>query len=520
MGHSGDVIESWASLQFQPMFTATAANVAFGYWSHDLGGHRPAATADISFDAELYLRWLQWGVFAPTLRAHMEHGKASEQPPRVEDAWRFAEPYASAMADALRLRARLVPYIYTAALQTYFTGVSIVHPLYFDYAADPIVYDYATQFLFGDDLLVAPILTPRDQTINLTNHSMYLPEGQWVEMGSLRCLSGRQTVTAGYTQSELGGAFVKAGSIIPMALEPTRLHDSSIVGSDSPDPDDGAAIDGRHPLLGGAQEIPRTLVWEAYIGNATTGNGLVMEDDASGNAYMDRNATTAAIATTTANYTVDASGQSFRFQIGGTVGSYAGMPSVRNYEVRLRGAWAPTSVTVTFGSTSTEIPAHANHLPRNSCGKLRCGGDHTAPAAAWWWDAQSMTAFARLDNTAVAAGATIHFTFNTTLHHVLLHSPHRTEALPIVTSRALAMKYAVDAEFWKGVLPSNALNRLAATADRMQINPNTAVTELAGLREQLQTVIQLHTKPAPRGKAGPLPTGGLQKVLTAWLSLL
>jgi hypothetical protein len=55
---------SWASLQFQPHFTATAANLNFGYWSHDLGGHRPGATGTVSYDQELYLRWLQWGVFA------------------------------------------------------------------------------------------------------------------------------------------------------------------------------------------------------------------------------------------------------------------------------------------------------------------------------------------------------------------------------------------------------------------------------------------------------------------------
>ena len=74
LGHSGDVIMSWGSLQFQPRFTATAANINFGYWSHDLGGHRPAATSDVSYDPELYTRWLQWGTFAPTLRTHMEHG--------------------------------------------------------------------------------------------------------------------------------------------------------------------------------------------------------------------------------------------------------------------------------------------------------------------------------------------------------------------------------------------------------------------------------------------------------------
>lgn len=74
LGHSGDVVESWGSLRYQPQFTATAANVNFGYWSHDLGGHRPASTNAVSKDPELYTRWLQLGTFLPTLRSHMNRG--------------------------------------------------------------------------------------------------------------------------------------------------------------------------------------------------------------------------------------------------------------------------------------------------------------------------------------------------------------------------------------------------------------------------------------------------------------
>lgn len=116
MGHSGDVIMSWESLQFQPRFTATAANLNFGYWSHDLGGHKPNPTNEsVSRDPELYLRWLQWGTFAPTLRTHMEHGKTRStatatggQSGRTENVWLYPEPFGPAMGDALRLRSRLV----------------------------------------------------------------------------------------------------------------------------------------------------------------------------------------------------------------------------------------------------------------------------------------------------------------------------------------------------------------------------------------------------------------------------
>ena len=85
-------------------------------------------------DSELYTRWLQLGTFLPTMRTHMVHGvhgskKKQGQPPRVENGWGHPEPFASAIEEAMRLRSRLVPYTYTAALEAFDSGVSIVHPL-------------------------------------------------------------------------------------------------------------------------------------------------------------------------------------------------------------------------------------------------------------------------------------------------------------------------------------------------------------------------------------------------------
>ena len=387
---------------------------------------------------------------------------------------------------------------------------------------DDAVYDpaFAAQFLFGDAILVAPIVTPRDRATNLTNHTAYLPSGRWVEMGSLRCLGGGQQVTTGYTLTEAGGAYVKEGAVLPMALEPSRLTD----GADPTETgdffaalgvEDAAAADGRHPLLGGAQEIPRTLVWEAFLGNASSGSGTVSEDATEGNSYMPATAGGAsAIAVTTANFTVGSAGDSLRFVVRGVKGSYRGMPERRNYEVRLRGAWAPTSVTVAAAGSGTpvNIPVAPGRRPRVACGKLLCGGGSTV--ASWWWDAQTMTAFARVDNVEVATGVSLDFAFGATLHHGLLHSADMRLALPTMLARVLAVKHAVDAELWLGTLPSLVLNRLAATADRIQIAPNTAESELRGLGAQLQAAVSMHT--AGGGKAG-LPTPELQAVMRAWL---
>ena len=416
----------------------------------------------------------------------------------------------------------------TAALSTYRSGVSLVHPIYFDHPLDDAVYApaFSAQFMFGDDILVAPIVTSREQTTNLTNHTAYLPAGRWVEMGSLRCFEGGQQVTTLYTLVEAGGAFVKEGAVLPMALEPSRLSDVADgaetfgdAGAFDVSEAEEAAADGRHPLLGGAQEIPRTLVWEAFIGNASSGGGTVTEDDARGNSYMTDSNHTPTIATTTANFTVAPAGDKLRFVVGGTRGSYAGMPQRRNYEIRLRGAWPPTGVvvtTVTAGARAdrTEIPVAPHRRPRRACGKLRCGGAAGAGAVAgWWWDARSMTAFARVDNIDVTNGVALEFTFGTTLHHRLLHSADMMLSLPMLTDRALSIKHAVDAESWLDTLPSLTLNRLAATADRIQISPETAESELRGFGAELQAAVAMHTT----GGKGGLPTAALQTVLAAWL---
>ncbi len=88
IGFSGDTVSVWDSLAFQPWFTATAANVGYAYWSHDIGGHMPGAV-----DPELYTRWVQFGAFQPILRTHTTKNPDSER--RI---WAYPEPYSSSAA--------------------------------------------------------------------------------------------------------------------------------------------------------------------------------------------------------------------------------------------------------------------------------------------------------------------------------------------------------------------------------------------------------------------------------------
>ena len=113
---------TWASLDFQPYFTATASNVGYGWWSHDVGGHFFGYKDD-----ELAVRWTQFGVFAPITRLH-----SSDSPFNTREPWRYGERARRVMTGFLRLRHRLVPYLYTMNRRAHVDGEPLVQPMYYD----------------------------------------------------------------------------------------------------------------------------------------------------------------------------------------------------------------------------------------------------------------------------------------------------------------------------------------------------------------------------------------------------
>ena len=138
IGFSGDTKSTWESLAFQPSFTASAANVAFGYWSHDIGGFFDRV------EPELYVRWVQLGSLSPVFRAH-----GFRDPLHERRFWLFDEAAFVAMRSALRLRAELVPHLYTAARAAYDGGPSPVRPLYHEWPGLQPAYDFGGEYLFG-----------------------------------------------------------------------------------------------------------------------------------------------------------------------------------------------------------------------------------------------------------------------------------------------------------------------------------------------------------------------------------
>ena len=126
----------------------------------------------------MYVRWVQYGALSPILRTH-----SNKDPSLVKEIWRYRDEYFDALYNAVRLRYQLVPYIYTMARETYETGVSLCRPMYYDYPEADEAYRYEGQYMFGNDILVAPV-TSSDKGTNVSEKDIWLPEGKWYEVVS------------------------------------------------------------------------------------------------------------------------------------------------------------------------------------------------------------------------------------------------------------------------------------------------------------------------------------------------
>lgn len=202
VGFSGDAYANFPTLAFQPYFTATAANVGYGYWSHDIGGHVQIGDNN----PELFLRWIQYGVFSPILRTHSTKNAAIER-----RMWKY--PNFPLMKEAVDLRYALAPYIYTQSRLTYDTGVSICRPLYYDSPDNNEAYKHGEEYMFGNDILAAPIVEAAGSN-GVSTKDIWLPEGKWYEACSGEVLEGNQAYTRSFAQADIP-YYYKEGAIIP-----------------------------------------------------------------------------------------------------------------------------------------------------------------------------------------------------------------------------------------------------------------------------------------------------------------
>lgn len=220
IGFSGDYMIGWKGLAYQPEFTATASNVGFGFWSHDIGGHWGLNKKNKQ-DAELYTRWIQWGALSPIFRTHATNDKDIER-----RMWMYPAANLDAMRGALELRYALLPYIYTYARMAYDSGVSLIRPMYYENPASEHTYHLPHQYYFGSNMIIAPIYQSMKGREKIQQKT-WLPEGDWYEFKTGTKLTGGQMVEALYGLNDIP-IFVKAGSIIPMQTKKQHIEGSTL----------------------------------------------------------------------------------------------------------------------------------------------------------------------------------------------------------------------------------------------------------------------------------------------------
>lgn len=206
IGFSGDTLVRWSALAFQPRFTSTAANVGYGWWSHDIGGHMFKDGTP-----ELYLRWVQFGVFSPIFRLHSTNKAALDRRP-----WGKPERIFHAARDAMQLRHALIPYMYSMAWRAHQTGISLVTPMYYADVSDASAFDAQDQYYFGSELFVAPILAVSDSGTTATVRKVWYPAGTWFNFFTGEQVTGGawRDVTANLEDIPV---YAKVGAIIPLA---------------------------------------------------------------------------------------------------------------------------------------------------------------------------------------------------------------------------------------------------------------------------------------------------------------
>lgn len=211
MPWTGDVSRSWGGLQSQVELSLQMSVLGLAYTHSDLGGFAGGE----AFDAELYTRWLQYGIFQPVFRPHGQDNIAPE--PIFHD-----KKTKDILRKYLKLRYQLLPYNYTLAYQNHLTGMPLMRPLFFENEDDLALIDNKTSYLWGNAFHITPIVYADVKTVKAT-----LPKGVWFDYWSDTKYQGDQTVNLPVTLEHIP-VLVRAGAFIPMvdSVQSTKNYSS------------------------------------------------------------------------------------------------------------------------------------------------------------------------------------------------------------------------------------------------------------------------------------------------------
>ncbi|MBB3188103.1 glycoside hydrolase family 31 protein [Microbacter margulisiae] len=202
---SGDIGGTWDSYRRQIVAGLNYTITGMPYWTTDIGGFfRPgnAQYTDKKYQ-ELLIRWYQWGAFNPIFRIHGYQSKT--------EPWNYSEQVQEGMLKMLKLRYRLLPYLYSEAWQVTRNGYTIMRPLVMDFSRDSIALHQQYEYMFGSSFLVAPVTRP-----NVSAWKVYLPQAVlWYNFWTGQPFKGGQTIHTAAPLDQIP-LFVRAGSIVPM----------------------------------------------------------------------------------------------------------------------------------------------------------------------------------------------------------------------------------------------------------------------------------------------------------------
>lgn len=205
VGFSGDSITSWASFEFQPEFTATASNIGYGWWSHDLGGHMKGVRDD-----ELVTRWIQFGAFSPILRLH-----SSNSPWTSKEPWLYCKESEAIIEQFMQFRHRLLPYLFTVNAETASSHEPLIQPMYWNFPSRDVAYEFPNQYYFGPHLIVAPIVKPRDNRTRQAMVKGWIPPQRHVDIFTGIVYDGDRELNM-YRSLEQIPVLAPEGAIIPL----------------------------------------------------------------------------------------------------------------------------------------------------------------------------------------------------------------------------------------------------------------------------------------------------------------
>lgn len=199
---------TWEGLRRQIATGLSLAASGMPYWATDVGGQRltdgdctDAEEPELQ-DLELYVRWFQYGAFSPIFRLAGRRANS--------ELWALGKDPERILSTYTRLRARLLPYLYSSAYQCHRTGMPLGRPLVFDFPGDSLVAHVSDQYMLGPSIMVAPVTTPGQSV-----REVYLPEGcAWYDYWTDARHNGGRTIEV-MTPLEMLPVFVRAGAIIP-----------------------------------------------------------------------------------------------------------------------------------------------------------------------------------------------------------------------------------------------------------------------------------------------------------------